>query len=211
MASSSSYSFFFLIYFSFPTSQGLLSEEELAHLEQASAVATEVTSSIVRLKLEVEEKKRAISLLQTALVGGSASPACWGAKEKSPQHPLLGAEALERGITAVRIGLPIRAPAGPSPAVLPEPSGEPEGRGVLGHAALSVAVSRGRIPEVLPLRCGLSLSFLLAASWFENHLGRRPASAQRRAVLNPFPSSVAGGLGGPTDGGVGALGTRGLG
>ncbi|XP_032851610.2 centrosomal protein of 131 kDa isoform X2 [Tyto alba] len=47
--------------------EGLLSEEELAHLEQASAVATEVTSSIMRLKLEVEEKKRAISLLQTAL------------------------------------------------------------------------------------------------------------------------------------------------
>uniref|UniRef100_A0A8D0BKX3 Centrosomal protein 131 n=1 Tax=Salvator merianae TaxID=96440 RepID=A0A8D0BKX3_SALMN len=40
---------------------------ELAHLEQASAVATEVTSSIMRLKLEVEEKKRAITLLQTAL------------------------------------------------------------------------------------------------------------------------------------------------
>lgn len=52
----------------FPPRQGLLSEEELAHLEQASAVATEVTSSIVRLRLEVEEKKRAISLLQTALV-----------------------------------------------------------------------------------------------------------------------------------------------
>ncbi|XP_025937769.1 centrosomal protein of 131 kDa isoform X2 [Apteryx rowi] len=47
--------------------EGLLSEEELAHLEQASAVATEVTSSIMRLKLEVEEKKRAVSLLQTAL------------------------------------------------------------------------------------------------------------------------------------------------
>ncbi|XP_074967181.1 centrosomal protein of 131 kDa isoform X6 [Phalacrocorax aristotelis] len=47
--------------------EGLLSEEELAHLEQASAVATEVTSSIMRLKLEVEEKKRSISLLQTAL------------------------------------------------------------------------------------------------------------------------------------------------
>ncbi|XP_009879282.1 PREDICTED: LOW QUALITY PROTEIN: centrosomal protein of 131 kDa [Charadrius vociferus] len=47
--------------------EGLFSEEELAHLEQASAVATEVTSSIMRLKLEVEEKKRAISLLQTAL------------------------------------------------------------------------------------------------------------------------------------------------
>ncbi|XP_029869059.1 centrosomal protein of 131 kDa isoform X2 [Aquila chrysaetos chrysaetos] len=47
--------------------EGLLLEEELAHLEQASAVATEVTGSIMRLKLEVEEKKRAISLLQTAL------------------------------------------------------------------------------------------------------------------------------------------------
>ncbi|XP_033923294.1 centrosomal protein of 131 kDa isoform X2 [Melopsittacus undulatus] len=47
--------------------EGLLSEEDLAHLEQASAVATEVTSSIMRLKLEVEEKKRAMSLLQTAL------------------------------------------------------------------------------------------------------------------------------------------------
>ncbi|NXF87486.1 CP131 protein, partial [Eubucco bourcierii] len=47
--------------------EGLLSEEELAHLEQASAVATEVTSSIMRLKLEVEEKKRTIGLLQTAL------------------------------------------------------------------------------------------------------------------------------------------------
>ncbi|XP_008102351.2 centrosomal protein of 131 kDa isoform X2 [Anolis carolinensis] len=47
--------------------EGILSEEELAHLEQASAVATEVTSSIMRLKLEVEEKKRAITLLQTAL------------------------------------------------------------------------------------------------------------------------------------------------
>ncbi|NWX40063.1 CP131 protein, partial [Steatornis caripensis] len=47
--------------------EGLLSEEELAHLEQASAVATEVTSSIMRLKLEVEEKKRAVGLLQTAL------------------------------------------------------------------------------------------------------------------------------------------------
>ncbi|NXK12502.1 CP131 protein, partial [Herpetotheres cachinnans] len=47
--------------------EGLLLEEELAHLEQTSAVATEVTSSIMRLKLEVKEKKQAISLLQTAL------------------------------------------------------------------------------------------------------------------------------------------------
>uniref|UniRef100_A0A663M7Y4 Centrosomal protein 131 n=1 Tax=Athene cunicularia TaxID=194338 RepID=A0A663M7Y4_ATHCN len=35
--------------------------------EGSQSVATEVTSSIMRLKLEVEEKKRAISLLQTAL------------------------------------------------------------------------------------------------------------------------------------------------
>ncbi|NXL23785.1 CP131 protein, partial [Setophaga kirtlandii] len=47
--------------------ENFLLEEELAHVEQVSAVATEVTSSMMRLKLEVEEKKRAISLLQTAL------------------------------------------------------------------------------------------------------------------------------------------------
>ncbi|NWT32453.1 CP131 protein, partial [Cardinalis cardinalis] len=47
--------------------ESFLLEEELAHVEQVSAVATEVTSSMMRLKLEVEEKKRAISLLQTAL------------------------------------------------------------------------------------------------------------------------------------------------
>ncbi|XP_073462955.1 centrosomal protein of 131 kDa isoform X1 [Aquarana catesbeiana] len=41
----------------------LLSEEELTHLEQASAVATEVTSSM----LELEEKRKALGLLQTAL------------------------------------------------------------------------------------------------------------------------------------------------
>ncbi|NWI59048.1 CP131 protein, partial [Calyptomena viridis] len=47
--------------------ESFLLEEEMAHVEQVSAVATEVTSSMMRLKLEVEEKKRAISLLQTAL------------------------------------------------------------------------------------------------------------------------------------------------
>ncbi|XP_043819599.1 centrosomal protein of 131 kDa isoform X3 [Dromiciops gliroides] len=50
-----------------PPREGILTEEELAHLEQASAVATEVTSSMMRLKLEVEEKKQAMTLLQTAL------------------------------------------------------------------------------------------------------------------------------------------------
>ncbi|XP_072098498.1 centrosomal protein of 131 kDa [Mobula birostris] len=47
--------------------EGLLSEEEQAHLEQASLVATEVTSSMIKLKLECEEKKRAVAMLQTAL------------------------------------------------------------------------------------------------------------------------------------------------
>ncbi|KAM9296917.1 LOW QUALITY PROTEIN: centrosomal protein of 131 kDa [Gastrophryne carolinensis] len=45
----------------------LLSEEELTHLEQASAVATEVTASMLKIRLELEEKKKALSLLQTAL------------------------------------------------------------------------------------------------------------------------------------------------
>ncbi|KAM8947487.1 centrosomal protein of 131 kDa isoform 2-T2 [Pelodytes ibericus] len=45
----------------------LISEEELNQLEQASAVATEVTSSMLKLRLEVEEKKKAVNLLQTAL------------------------------------------------------------------------------------------------------------------------------------------------
>ncbi|XP_059804360.1 centrosomal protein of 131 kDa isoform X3 [Hypanus sabinus] len=47
--------------------EGLLSEEEQAHLEQASLMATEVTSSMIKLKLECEEKKRAVAMLQTAL------------------------------------------------------------------------------------------------------------------------------------------------
>lgn len=81
--------------------QGLLSEEELAHLEQASAVATEVTGSIMRLKLEVEEKKRAISLLQTALVCEPDALACWGMKTKSPQQMFLGAVALKHKIRAL--------------------------------------------------------------------------------------------------------------
>nr|XP_006635230.2 PREDICTED: centrosomal protein of 131 kDa isoform X2 [Lepisosteus oculatus] len=45
----------------------LLSEEELAGVEQASATAAEVTGSMMRLKLELEEKKRTVNMLQTAL------------------------------------------------------------------------------------------------------------------------------------------------
>uniref|UniRef100_A0A3Q3K0C0 Centrosomal protein 131 n=1 Tax=Monopterus albus TaxID=43700 RepID=A0A3Q3K0C0_MONAL len=45
----------------------VLSEEELAGVEQASATATELTGSMMRSKLELEEKKRTINMLQTAL------------------------------------------------------------------------------------------------------------------------------------------------
>uniref|UniRef100_A0A8C5RA00 Centrosomal protein 131 n=1 Tax=Leptobrachium leishanense TaxID=445787 RepID=A0A8C5RA00_9ANUR len=45
----------------------LLSEDELTHLEQASAVASEVTTSMLKLRLEVDEKKKTVGLLQTAL------------------------------------------------------------------------------------------------------------------------------------------------
>ena len=49
-------------------SQAVLSEEELAGVEQVSATAAEVTSSMMRIKLELEEKKRTVNMLQTALV-----------------------------------------------------------------------------------------------------------------------------------------------
>ncbi|GAA6108986.1 centrosomal protein of 131 kDa isoform X2 [Tachysurus ichikawai] len=45
----------------------LLSEEELAAVDQASATAAEVASSTMRLKLELKEKQRAVTMLQTAL------------------------------------------------------------------------------------------------------------------------------------------------
>ncbi|XP_062858951.1 centrosomal protein of 131 kDa isoform X2 [Trichomycterus rosablanca] len=45
----------------------LLSEEELATVDQASATAAEVTNSMMRLKLELGEKKRTVNMLQTAL------------------------------------------------------------------------------------------------------------------------------------------------
>lgn len=37
-------------------------------MDQASATAAEVTGSMMRLKLELEEKKRTVNVLQTALV-----------------------------------------------------------------------------------------------------------------------------------------------
>ncbi|XP_043109401.1 centrosomal protein of 131 kDa isoform X2 [Puntigrus tetrazona] len=45
----------------------VLSEEDLAVVDQASATAAEVTGSMMRLKLELDEKKRTVNMLQTAL------------------------------------------------------------------------------------------------------------------------------------------------
>ncbi|KAM6951681.1 centrosomal protein of 131 kDa [Aplochiton taeniatus] len=47
--------------------EALLSEEELAGVDQASATAAEVTGSMMRLRLELEEKRRTANMLQTAL------------------------------------------------------------------------------------------------------------------------------------------------
>uniref|UniRef100_A0A3Q1B9C5 Centrosomal protein 131 n=1 Tax=Amphiprion ocellaris TaxID=80972 RepID=A0A3Q1B9C5_AMPOC len=47
--------------------EAVLSEEELVGVEQASATAAEVTGSMMRIKMELEEKKRTINMLQTAL------------------------------------------------------------------------------------------------------------------------------------------------
>ena len=47
------------------------SGDELAQLEQASANAAEVTSTVLRQKMELEEKKRSVAILQKALVSRS--------------------------------------------------------------------------------------------------------------------------------------------
>ncbi|KAI4801204.1 hypothetical protein KUCAC02_000129 [Chaenocephalus aceratus] len=47
--------------------EAVLSEEELVGVEQASATAAEVTGSMMRIKLELEEKKRTVNMLQSAL------------------------------------------------------------------------------------------------------------------------------------------------
>nr|XP_019966291.1 PREDICTED: centrosomal protein of 131 kDa isoform X4 [Paralichthys olivaceus] len=47
--------------------EAVLSEEELVGVEQASATAAEVTGSMMRIKLELEEKKRTVNMLQVAL------------------------------------------------------------------------------------------------------------------------------------------------
>ncbi|XP_076007717.1 centrosomal protein of 131 kDa [Genypterus blacodes] len=47
--------------------EAVLSEEELTGADQALATAAEVSSSMMRIKLELQEKKRTINMLQTAL------------------------------------------------------------------------------------------------------------------------------------------------
>lgn len=49
--------------------QAVLSEEELVGVDHLSATAAEVSSSMMRIKLELEEKKRTVNMLQAALVG----------------------------------------------------------------------------------------------------------------------------------------------
>ena len=46
------------------------SVEELAELENAQATANEVTSTVLSQRLELEEKRRTITMLQKALVSG---------------------------------------------------------------------------------------------------------------------------------------------
>ena len=45
------------------------SGEEIAQMEQASAMAAEVTSTMLTQKLDLEEKKRSVQMLKKALVG----------------------------------------------------------------------------------------------------------------------------------------------
>ncbi|XP_034715878.1 centrosomal protein of 131 kDa isoform X4 [Etheostoma cragini] len=47
--------------------EAVLSEEELVGVEQASATAAEITGSMMRIKMELEEKKRTVNMLQSAL------------------------------------------------------------------------------------------------------------------------------------------------
>ena len=47
------------------------SGDELVQLEQASANAAEVTSTVLKQKMELEEKKRNVTILQKALVSSA--------------------------------------------------------------------------------------------------------------------------------------------
>ncbi|KAM6896924.1 centrosomal protein of 131 kDa [Xenentodon cancila] len=47
--------------------EALFSEEDLVGMDHASATAAEVTGSMMRIKMELDEKKRTVNILQTAL------------------------------------------------------------------------------------------------------------------------------------------------
>uniref|UniRef100_A0A8C5GSE1 Centrosomal protein of 131 kDa n=1 Tax=Gouania willdenowi TaxID=441366 RepID=A0A8C5GSE1_GOUWI len=47
--------------------EAVLSEEELVGIDQASATAAEISGSMMRIRMELEEKKRSVHMLQTAL------------------------------------------------------------------------------------------------------------------------------------------------
>ena len=50
------------------------SGEEIAQLEKAQAMASEVTSTVLSQRLELDEKARTVSMLQKALVGQKMDP-----------------------------------------------------------------------------------------------------------------------------------------
>ena len=50
------------------------SSEEIAQLEKAQATASEVTSTVLSQRLELDEKARTVSMLQKALVGQKMDP-----------------------------------------------------------------------------------------------------------------------------------------
>ncbi len=49
------------------------SGEQIAELEQASAMAAEVTTAMFDQKMQLEDNKRTVKTLQKALVGGGHS------------------------------------------------------------------------------------------------------------------------------------------
>ena len=146
-------------------------------MEQASAVATEVTSSIVRLKLEVEEKKRAVSLLQTALVCQPDVLARWGVETASPPQMFLGAVALKRKIGALQTELPVCVP---SAAAFPERV--PVSRRLPGMPPSQSLLAWERSARSFPVWCGLLPDFSLLSF---------PPLDVKNLPQTPLPGSVA--------------------
>lgn len=133
-------------------------------MEQASAVATEVTSSIMRLKLEVEEKKRAVSLLQTALVRQPHAPAAGKPRPRSLMF--LGAVASKCEIRA----LCPRSSAGLLGGV------RRRWAGGSWAAAVPVPLAGERSAGPIPLSWGLRSGFSLLPPGLKTSLSAHPRS-----------------------------------